>query len=105
MDEKMRGNKSCGHVVMGCKLPNLLPPQVVCGQCHSYSGHLYEVLGAELGVEDGMTMKSDFCEELVGACAGQIDFPAYDGTSYCDKHTGGGNDLFWSYPYTECEFF
>lgn len=71
--------------------------------CHSYSGHLYEVLGAELGAVDGMTMKSDFCEEVVSACAGQIVFPTYDnGEDYCTKHTGGGDDLFWSYPYTEC---
>eukprot|EP00903_Cladosiphon_okamuranus_P010393 g9831.t1 len=79
--------------------------QVVCGQCHSYSGHLYEVLGSELGVEDGMTMKSSFCEELVAACDGQIVFPTYDGESYCDKHTGGGDDMFWSYPYEEPEIF
>ncbi|CAM9581883.1 unnamed protein product, partial [Ectocarpus sp. 8 AP-2014] len=72
--------------------------QVVCGRCHSYSAHLYEYLAAELGLLDGMTMKSDFCNELVTACAGQIDFPTYDGGSvdYCTKHTGGGDDFFWS---------
>lgn len=69
--------------------------------CHSYSGHLYERLGAELGALDGMTMKSDFCEELVTACEGQLVFPTYDGEDYCTKHTGGGDDQFWSYPYTE----
>ncbi|CAN0441744.1 unnamed protein product [Pylaiella littoralis] len=79
--------------------------QVVCGVCHSYSGHLYEKLGAELGALDGMTMKSDFCEELVTACAGQIIFPTYDGKDYCTKHTGGGSDQFWSYPYTQPEIY
>ncbi|CAM9121681.1 unnamed protein product, partial [Hapterophycus canaliculatus] len=76
--------------------------QVVCGVCHSYSGHLYEQLGAELGILDGMTMKSLFCEELVDACSGQVTFPTYDGgEDYCEKHTGGGDDFFWSYPYEE----
>ncbi|CAM9548065.1 unnamed protein product [Ectocarpus sp. 6 AP-2014] len=80
--------------------------QVVCGVCGSYSGHLYERLGAELGVLDGMTMKSDFCEELVSACNEQITFPTYDGgDDYCTKHTGGGDDQFWSYPYTESDIF
>lgn len=74
-----------------------------CGQCHSYSAHLYELLGAELGLPDGMTMKSEFCEELVAACTGQIPFPDYDGVDYCTKHVGGDSDLFWSYPYTERE--
>lgn len=81
--------------------------QVECGQCHSYSGHLFADLGGELGVEDGMMMKREFCEDLVDECDGEIDFPAYDGgeTSYCDKHTGGGDDdFFWSYPYTEREW-
>eukprot|EP00903_Cladosiphon_okamuranus_P010392 g9830.t1 len=82
--------------------------QVQCGQCHSYSGHLFADLGSELGVEDGMTMKSDFCEALVDACAGEIDFPTYDGggTTYCEKHTGDQDeDFFWSYPYVEAEVF
>ncbi|CAN0049121.1 unnamed protein product, partial [Ectocarpus sp. 6 AP-2014] len=75
--------------------------QVVCGRCHSFSAHLYEYLAPELGLLDGMTMKSAFCDELVTACDGQIDFPTYDsGTvDYCTKHTGGGEDLYWSYPY------
>ena len=78
---------------------------MVCGRCHSYSAHLYEYLAAELGMLDVMTMKSDFCNELVTACAGQINFPTYDGGSvdYCTKHTGGGDDFFWSYPYEERE--
>eukprot|EP00903_Cladosiphon_okamuranus_P006180 g6077.t1 len=82
--------------------------QVECGQCHSYSGHLFENLGGELGVEDGMTMKSDFCEALVKACSGEIDFRTYDGggTTYCEKHTGDQlQDFFWSYPYVEPEIF
>ncbi|CAN0318172.1 unnamed protein product, partial [Ectocarpus sp. 12 AP-2014] len=81
--------------------------QVVCARCHSFSAHLYEYLGAELGMLDGLTMTSAFCNDLVTACAGQIDFPTYDGGSvdYCTKHTGGGDDFFWSYPYEEPEVF
>ena len=78
----------------------------MCGQCHSYSNHLFGRLGPELGVMDGLTMTNEFCEELVDECSGegQIVFPTYDGESYCEKHTGGGADLFWAYPYTEREF-
>lgn len=74
--------------------------QVVCGVCHSYSAHLYEVLGAELGGTDGMTMKSSFCNDYVSACEDQIVFSA----DYCEVHTGGGDDLYWSYPYVEREY-
>lgn len=84
----------------------LFTKQVQCGQCHSYSGHLFADIGSELGVEDGMTMKLAFCEELVKECSGEIDFPTYDGggTTYCEKHTGDQvNDFFWSYPYEERE--
>lgn len=71
--------------------------------CHSYSGHLYERLGSERGALDGLTMKGAFCEELVTECAEQIIFPTYDGgEDYCTKHTGGGEDQFWSYPYIPC---
>eukprot|EP00904_Undaria_pinnatifida_P007443 jgi/Undpi1/3829/HiC_scaffold_16.g07198.m1 len=78
--------------------------KVACGPCSAYAGHLYERLGAELGVSDGMTMKSDFCNGMVEACAGQIAFPTYDGgsTSYCQKHVGD-SDLIWSYPIDESE--
>ncbi|CAN0382047.1 unnamed protein product [Pylaiella littoralis] len=82
--------------------------QVQCGQCHSYSGHLFEILGAEYGVTDGMTMTNSFCDDLISACDGQIIFPDYpDGETYCEKHTGGSgdDDFFWSYPYTEPEIF
>ncbi|CBJ28225.1 glucose sorbosone dehydrogenase [Ectocarpus siliculosus] len=77
--------------------------EVVCGRCHSFSAHLYENLAPELGLLDGMTMKSDFCNELLTACGGQINFPTYDNNTvdYCTKHTGGGDDFFWSYPYEE----
>ena len=80
--------------------------QLVCGQCHSYSGHLYGRLIGELGVIDGLSMTKDFCNGLVDSCTGQgnIVFPTYDGLSYCEKHTGTqSDDLFWSYPYTEGE--
>lgn len=77
--------------------------QVVCGVCHSYSAHLYERLGSELGGADGMTMKDSFCQELVKECAGEISFPTYGGLSYCEKHVGDDGDQFWSYPYTERE--
>lgn len=77
--------------------------QVLCGVCHSYSAHLYERLGAELGY-DGMNMKREFCEELVDACDTQPNCPTYaDGEGYCDVHSGTGHDYFWSYPYTERE--
>lgn len=75
--------------------------KVVCGPCHSFSGHLFERLGSELGARDGMTTKSGFCAEFVDACEGQIEFPAYDGESYCDKHVGGSSDMTWSYPIDE----
>ncbi|CAM9182128.1 unnamed protein product, partial [Laminaria digitata] len=79
--------------------------QVLCGVCHSYSAHLYERLGAELGY-DGMNMKHDFCEELVDACIDQPNCPTnYDGDDYCHVHAGDGHDYFWSYPYTEPEIF
>ena len=74
--------------------------------CHSYSAHLYERLGAELGALDGMTMKQDFCDELVEECADEIPGIARTyagGLSYCEKHVGSTGDQFWSYPYTERE--
>lgn len=70
----------------------------MCGPCNAYSGHLYERIGGELGARDGMTMKGSFCTEFVDACEGQIEFPTYDGESYCEKHTGGDDDYLWSYP-------
>lgn len=59
-----------------------------------------------------MTMKREFCDQLVDECEEQIEFPTYDDPtsddtmSYCDYHVGVGEDgdQFWSYPYTECEF-
>lgn len=84
--------------------------QVVCGTCHSFSAHLYEKLGAELGPWDGMTMTRDFCTKFTEVCSKEmdgydtIDFPDYDGgVSYCDKHVGNskGADNYWSFPYTE----
>lgn len=80
----------------------------MCGQCHSFSAHTFELLGAELGPWDGMSMKQDFCDALIDACGDQIDFggPAeYDGLTYCEKHVGtSGSDVFWSYPYSDREF-
>lgn len=79
--------------------------QVVCGQCHSYSNHLFERLGSELGPWDGMTMKQEFCDALVSACGTQIDFGGpgeYDGLTYCEKHVGDVDG--WSYPYTDREY-
>ena len=80
----------------------------MCTQCHSFSAHLFEKLGSELGPWDGMTLKTDFCNALITECAGQIAFggPAeYDGQTYCEKHVGGvnGADQFWSYPYVDRE--
>lgn len=77
--------------------------QVACGPCSSYAGHLYERLGSELGVADGMTLKSDFCNKMVDACGGDagIDFPTYGDQTYCQKHVGGDDDQLWSYPIDE----
>ena len=72
---------------------------MLCGVCGSYSGHLYERLAGDLGTENGLSMKNEFCTELTTACDGQIDFPDYAEVDYCTMHTGGGDDLFWSYPY------
>ena len=78
---------------------------MLCGVCGSYSGHLYERLADDLGTEDGLSMKTEFCTDFTAACEEQLDFPVY-GTlqlgevEYCTMHTGGGEeDLFWSYPY------
>eukprot|EP00752_Nemacystus_decipiens_P007896 g7055.t1 len=76
----------------------------MCIQCHSFSNHLFERLGPEFGLLDGMNLKQDFCEALVSACGNQIDFGGpeeYDGLSYCEQHAGLDGDEFWSYPYTD----
>lgn len=88
-------------LVTGITVRIVCSAQVACGPCNAYSGHLYERLGDELGAADGMSMKSSFCEELVTACDGVIDFPTYDGLSYCEKHVGDDGDLLWSYPIDE----
>ena len=77
---------------------------MLCGVCGSHSGHLYERLADDLGAEDGLTMKNEFCAGLTTACDGQINFADYDGVDYCTMHTGGDEDRFWSYPYelSEC---
>lgn len=55
----------------------------------------------ELGPLDGMTMKRNFCAELVKECQDQVEFPDYDGVTYCEKHAGRGSaDLNSSYPLT-----
>ncbi|CAN0428975.1 unnamed protein product [Ascophyllum nodosum] len=85
--------------------------QVLCGVCGSYSGHLYERLAEDLGTEDGLSMKSEFCTEYIAACDEQIDIPVYGNqelgeVDYCTMHTGGGDeDLFWSYPYESSGIF
>lgn len=79
--------------------------QLVCTQCHSFSAHLFERLGSELGPWDGMTLKQEFCEALLLACDNQVAFGGQMeyGESYCDKHVGGTSDMYWSYPYTDRE--
>lgn len=74
----------------------------MCGKCHSFSGHLFERLGKELGPWDGLTMTREFCEELVKQCGADINFPTYDGgsLSYCDKHVGDV-DQYYAYPFKE----
>ena len=91
--------EKCAHAIGPFTLFVPLPPQLLCGVCGSYSGHLYERLAGDLGSDDGLTMKSEFCTELTTACDGQIDFSDYDGEDYCTVHTGGGEDQWWSYPY------
>lgn len=71
---------------------------MLCSVCSPFSGHLYELLSAEKGV-DGLTMTTDFCEEYVDECEGQISFE----DDYCEKHTIGFTDTYWSYPYTAGE--
>lgn len=72
--------------------------QVLCSICSPFSGHLYEQL-TSLG-EDGLTMKSEFCDSYVSACAGQIEFE----DNFCDIHTlGSDEDNYWSFPYTASE--
>lgn len=50
-----------------------------------------------------MTMKTDFCNDYVSACSGQIEFPTYGDEDYCEKHVGsvafGADGQLWSYPY------
>ncbi|CAM9766653.1 unnamed protein product, partial [Scytosiphon promiscuus] len=79
--------------------------QVVWGKCHSFSAHLFEKLGAELGPWDGMTMTNAFCTDLTTKCADELSFPSYEGVSYCDKHTGGDTDQFWAFPYVEDDIY
>ncbi|CAM9654267.1 unnamed protein product, partial [Choristocarpus tenellus] len=74
-----------------------LHKEVVCGICLGFSAHLYERLGPDLGnlaPEDGMTFTNEFCESYVTACDSQLEFPS----NYCDVHTGGEKDQYWSYP-------
>eukprot|EP00752_Nemacystus_decipiens_P008218 g7348.t1 len=77
--------------------------QLVCIQCHSFSAHLFERLGSEFGLFDGMNLKQDFCEALLLACDNQIVFggQAEYGMSYCQQHVGLDGDNYWSYPYTD----
>eukprot|EP00903_Cladosiphon_okamuranus_P008193 g7889.t1 len=78
--------------------------QLVCIQCHSFSNHLFERLGNDFGLLDGMNLKQEYCDALVSACGNQIDFggPAeYGGLTYCEQHVGPNGDEFWSYPYTD----
>ena len=94
--------EKCAHALTRSSCINL-SIQLLCGVCGSYSGHLYERLAGDLGSDDGLTMKSEFCTGLTTACDSQITFPDYDGEDYCTMHTGGGDDLWWSYPYERSE--
>ncbi|CAM9418052.1 unnamed protein product, partial [Choristocarpus tenellus] len=71
-----------------------LHKQVVCGVCTAFSAHLYERIGPSLGPEDGMTLTNEFCNTYVSACGSQLGLSS----NYCDVHTGGDEDQFWSYP-------
>ena len=68
--------------------------QVVCSVCGPFSGHLYEKLTSK-GLE-GLTMKQDFCSTYFDACESQLGLES----DYCDVHTLGGVDDYWSYPFT-----
>lgn len=50
-----------------------------------------------------MTMTDDFCDDFYDACSDELILSDYGGVGYCKKHQGGGDDYFWSYPYTERE--
>ena len=90
------------HTVALGFAPTSSPHQVLCGVCGSYIGHLYECLAVDLGTGDGLTT-SEVCSGFIAACDEQIVFSSYGGEDYCTMHTGGGDDLFWSYPHELCE--
>eukprot|EP00903_Cladosiphon_okamuranus_P008203 g7898.t1 len=83
--------------------------QVVCARCHSYSGHLYARLWPPLPIQDGLTMKKDFCRDFVDACTGEgnLEFPTYSQDSgtfdYCEMHAGPESQIeyYWSYPFVQ----
>lgn len=64
--------------------------QVLCGLCHPYSAHLFE----RLDTMDGLTMTNEFCNEFFSACESELALAS----DYCDIHTGGDVDQYWSYP-------
>lgn len=70
---------------------------MLCSVCGPFSGHLYEQITDK--TVDGLTMKTQFCEDYVSACGSQIDFPS----DYCEVHTLNSADIYWSYPYAEEE--
>lgn len=39
-------------------------------------------------------MTNDFCDSFFDACETQLSLPL----NYCDIHTGGDTDQYWSYP-------
>lgn len=61
---------------------------MICGVCHPWSGHLYERLGTAL------TLTNDFCNEFYAECSGPLGLAA----DYCDVHTGGDGNQYYSYP-------
>lgn len=66
---------------------------MLCTICDPYSAHLYERLDV---VDDGLTMTNEFCDTYYSACSSELGLP----TNYCDIHTGGDIDQYWSYPLT-----
>lgn len=64
--------------------------QALCTLCHPYSAHLYE----RLNVEGGLTMTNEWCDTFYAECSTQLDLAS----DYCDEHTGGDSDQYWSYP-------
>lgn len=84
------------HKVVPGFAPTPPPYQVLCGVWGPYSGHFHERLGDDLGTEDGLTMKREFCSGFTAGCDGKVALLTYDREDFCTMHSGGRD---WFYPY------